>query len=112
MRIEEVVDNLVGNAIKYGGGKPVQVDLRTDGRDVVLRVVDQGIGMNEEQREKLFQRFERGVTGRQFHGMGLGLWISRQIVDASGGEIGVESAPGRGSSFTVRLPLDRGEAAG
>jgi PAS domain S-box-containing protein len=105
MRIEEVVDNLVGNADKYGQGKPVEVDLHTEDGTAVLRVVDHGIGIDAEHQQKLFQRFERAVTGREFQGMGLGLWISRQIVDASGGEIGIESALGQGSAFTVRLPL-------
>jgi PAS domain S-box-containing protein len=105
LRVEEVIDNLVGNAIKYGEGKPVEVDLHREGDRAVLRVVDHGIGIDEEHQRKLFQRFERAVSGPQFRGMGLGLWISRQIVDASGGEIGVESSLGRGSKFTVRLPM-------
>jgi PAS domain S-box-containing protein len=105
LRIEQVIDNLVANAVKYGQGKPVEVDLHAEAGAAVLRVVDHGIGIEEEHQQKLFQRFERAKSARNFDGMGLGLWISRQIVDASGGEIGVESRPGEGSSFTVRLPL-------
>lgn len=111
LRVDQVVNNLVGNAVKYGQGKPVEVDLHAQDGHAVLRVVDHGIGIDEEHQKRIFQRFERAVTSRDFGGLGLGLWISRQIVEASGGSIEVESTPGRGSTFTVRLPVNRQEPA-
>ncbi len=104
-RIDQVVDNLVGNAVKYGQGKPIEVDLRVQDGMALLRVVDHGIGIRPEHQKKIFQRFERATGTRDFGGLGLGLWISSQIVEASGGAIEVESAAGSGSTFTVRLPL-------
>jgi PAS domain S-box-containing protein len=105
LRIDQVVNNLIGNALKYGEGKPVEVSLRIENEDAVLRVVDHGIGIDEEHQLKIFQRFERAVGSRDFGGFGLGLWIARQIVEASGGGIGVRSKPGEGATFVVRLPL-------
>lgn len=107
LRVDQVVNNLVGNAVKYGQGKPVEVDLHGVDGQAVLRVVDHGIGIDAEHQQRIFQRFERAVAARDFGGLGLGLWISRQIVEASGGTIEVESTPGRGSTFTVRLPVNR-----
>lgn len=107
LRIEQVVSNLLENAVKYGQGQPVEAELRIDDGDAVLRVTDHGIGIDEEHQKKIFQRFERAVATRDFGGFGLGLWISRQIVEASGGKIEVESTQGQGSTFTVRLPMKR-----
>jgi PAS domain S-box-containing protein len=104
LRIEQVVTNLIANAIKYGRGNPVQVELTADEDAAILRVIDGGIGIDERHKERIFERFERAVAGRDFGGFGLGLWISRQIVEASGGTIAVQSALGQGSTFTVRLP--------
>ena len=108
MRMDQVVNNLVANAVKYGRGKPVEVDLRAEEGEAVLRVVDQGIGIDAEHQRKIFERFERAVTTREFGGFGLGLWISRQIVEASGGRIEVQSLRGEGATFTVRLPMKEG----
>jgi signal transduction histidine kinase len=105
LRMDQVVNNLVGNAIKYGEGKPVEVNLHREDGLAVLDVVDHGIGIDEEQQKRIFQRFERAVPTRDFGGFGLGLWITRQIVQASGGTIEVHSAPGQGAAFTVRLPI-------
>ncbi len=107
LRVEQVVNNLVANAVKYGEGKPVEVDLQMQDGVALLRVVDHGIGIDEGHQKRIFERFERAVATREFGGFGLGLWISRQIVEASGGTIEVESAPGKGSRFTVRLPMNR-----
>lgn len=105
LRIEQVVANLVSNAIKYGRGQPVDVEMRrVDGR-ARLSIQDRGIGIAPENLERIFDRFERGVSERHFGGLGLGLWIARQIVEASGGTIAVASRPGEGSIFTVELPL-------
>ena len=111
LRIEQVINNLVANALKYGGESPVEISLHQDHDTAVLEVVDRGIGIDEAHQQKIFQRFERAVAARDFGGLGLGLWITRQIIDASGGNIEVESAPGEGSTFTVRLPLDANATA-
>jgi signal transduction histidine kinase len=104
MRLDQVVTNLLTNAVKYGGGKPVNVDLsRADG-GVRLAVSDQGIGIAPEHQRRIFERFERATSARHYGGFGLGLWIARQIVESSGGTIAVDSAPGRGSTFVVELP--------
>jgi signal transduction histidine kinase len=111
MRMEQVVGNLVANAIKYGKGKPIEVATAIEDSEAVVRVTDHGIGIEREQQAKIFDRFERAVGAREFGGFGLGLWISRRIVEASGGRIGVESIPGDGATFTVRLPLAPGAQA-
>lgn len=105
MGIESVVRNLVSNAIKYGGGKPidVEIDIRADAACMV--VTDRGIGIAASEQERIFHRFERAVPSEHYGGLGLGLWIVRQIVEAHGGTISVASKPQCGSIFTVILPL-------
>ena len=107
LRVEQVVSNLLSNAIKYGDGQPIVIALDHDGRSARLLVKDRGIGIAPEQYERLFARFERGVSRRQYGGFGLGLWITRQLVDAMGGRISVDSRPGQGATFSIVLPLDR-----
>jgi PAS domain S-box-containing protein len=105
LRIEAVIGNLLSNAIKFGRGEPIELEVTKEGGRAVLRVTDHGIGIDPEQLRRLFQRFERAVSARQFGGFGLGLWIVRNVVEASGGSIDVESEPGRGATFSVYLPL-------
>jgi len=105
LRMDQIVTNLLGNAIKYGAGQPIDVDLRSDEVNATLVVRDRGIGIPPERQKGIFERFERAVSSRNFGGFGLGLWIVRQIVEASGGTIAVDSRPGAGSTFTVTLPL-------
>lgn len=111
LRIEQVLTNLLANALKYGAGTPVRVSLRRDGPRAVLEVADHGIGIAPEDQARIFERFERAVPAHHYGGLGLGLWIARQIVDASAGSIRVESAPGRGATFSVDLPVLPAEAA-
>ncbi|WP_164019896.1 CHASE domain-containing protein [Pyxidicoccus trucidator] len=117
LRLEQVLTNLVSNALKYGHGAPVQVHVRGEGAHVYLEVKDQGIGIAPEDARRIFGRFERAVSSRNYGGLGLGLFITRQLVEALGGTISVESLPGQGSTFTVRLPATtagedaKGEAA-
>jgi PAS domain S-box-containing protein len=107
-RLEQVLSNLLSNAIKYGEGKPVSVRLRRSGpRHVSLDVLDHGIGIAPDDQLRIFEKFERAASARHYGGLGLGLWIARQIVEASGGVLRVSSAAGEGSTFTVQLPLDR-----
>jgi PAS domain S-box-containing protein len=106
LRIEQVVTNLVSNAIKYGGGKPILVSARADGDRAWLMVQDHGIGIEKEKLSRIFDRFERAVPSHSYGGLGLGLYIARQIVNAHGGTIHVTSEPGSGSTFTVEIPKD------
>ncbi|WP_394844023.1 hybrid sensor histidine kinase/response regulator [Pendulispora brunnea] len=103
-RIEQITSNLLSNAIKYGQGKPILVQVSHDNGNARLSVHDQGIGIAPEQQARIFDRFERAVSVRHYGGFGLGLWIVRQIVEASGGQVTVESQVGHGSTFTVELP--------
>lgn len=115
MRLDQVVTNLLSNAIKYGGGKPIDVRLQVapEGRGRVRLVVrDRGIGIEQQHQRRIFERFERAVSAQHYGGFGLGLWIARQVVEASGGAITVESAPGLGSTFTVELPREDVSATG
>ncbi|MDQ3264939.1 MAG: CHASE domain-containing protein [Myxococcota bacterium] len=103
MRVEQVILNLLGNAIKYGEGKSVSLTLEEAGEDARLTVRDRGIGLAAEDVDRIFQRFERAVPAANYGGLGLGLYISRQIVEALGGTIHAISE-GEGSTFTVMLP--------
>jgi signal transduction histidine kinase len=103
-RLEQVVENLLGNALKYGEGKPVSVEVASDGDFARLVVRDEGIGIEPEALPRIFDKFERAASARHHGGLGLGLFIVRQIVDAHGGTIRVASEPGRGATFEVRLP--------
>jgi len=105
VRVEKVLSNLLQNALKYGAGKPVTVTAYAAGAVAILQVADQGIGIPGEDQERIFGRFERAVSGRHYGGLGLGLFIARQMVEALGGTITVASEVGRGATFTVCLPL-------
>ncbi|MEO6419456.1 MAG: ATP-binding protein, partial [Polyangiaceae bacterium] len=104
LRIDQVITNLLSNALKYGRGKPIDVSIAGDGERAYLLVKDQGIGISILDQRRLFGRFERAVAERHYSGFGLGLWIVRQIVEAHGGTVNVESNVGEGSVFRVELP--------
>jgi PAS domain S-box-containing protein len=110
-RLERVVMNLVSNAIKYGAGKPVHVDVHAAADRAILTVRDDGIGIDPEDQRRIFGQFERAVSSRNYSGFGLGLWIVREIVRMHGGSVLVASAAGAGATFTVSLPrgADRAE---
>ncbi len=105
-RIEQVLTNLLENAIKYSpDGGAIQVELRTEGNLVVLRVRDQGIGITPAERGQIFNQFTRTTAATAVaNGLGIGLYVTAQIVAGHGGVIDVISEPGQGSTFTVRLP--------
>ncbi len=103
-RTEQLVENLVGNALKYGHGSPVEISLREEHGMAVVVVRDHGIGIAREDQERIFAQFERAVSDLHYGGMGLGLWIVRQILEAAGGTIEVESRPNEGAAFTIRMP--------
>jgi signal transduction histidine kinase len=106
MRLEQLLTNLLTNALKYGGGHPVEIHVTSSGGRACWSIRDQGIGIAPEDRDRIFGRFERAVSTRQYGGLGLGLYISREIVRALGGDIQVESQPGAGAVFTIALPLE------
>jgi signal transduction histidine kinase len=103
--LEQVIVNLLSNAIKFGTGKPIEITVECDATLARLVVRDHGTGIAPDRVPHIFERFERGVTTRQYGGLGLGLYIVKGIVDAFGGVIHVESKLDEGSIFTVELPL-------
>ena len=103
-RFEQVILNLLTNAAKYGSGKPVKIDVTESDGIAEVVIEDHGIGISSEDQAKIFQRFERTAKAKEYPGLGLGLYISHQIIAAHGGTIGVASKPGEGSRFTVRVP--------
>jgi len=106
--IRRVFDNLLDNAVKYTPEEGrVWVRLRTEGDSALVEVADTGIGIEPRDQERIFERFYRvdKARSRELGGTGLGLSIVKHIVQAHGGEVSVESVPGRGSTFRVRLPL-------
>ncbi|MCE0914082.1 MULTISPECIES: hybrid sensor histidine kinase/response regulator [unclassified Pseudomonas] len=104
-RIEQVVANLLSNALRYGERKPVQVRVFEAGEMACVQVQDHGIGIDAQHLQRIFQQFERVAAQQATGGLGLGLYISEQIVLAHGGRIQVDSQAGIGSTFTVYLPL-------
>jgi signal transduction histidine kinase len=105
LRLDQIATNLIGNAIKYGRGRPIDVYVEHTPDAAVLRIVDEGIGIAPDDQARIFERFERAVSVRHYGGFGLGLWIVRQLVEALGGTIRVTSALDVGSTFEVRLPI-------
>ncbi|HEY5937367.1 MAG TPA: HAMP domain-containing sensor histidine kinase, partial [Kofleriaceae bacterium] len=103
LRIDQVITNLVVNAIKYGAGRPLLIRGTAVDQTVMLEVIDHGIGISPEDADRIFGKFERAVSSHH-GGLGLGLFIARQIVEAHGGTIGLESKLGAGSVFRVSLP--------
>ncbi|MBI3485633.1 HAMP domain-containing histidine kinase [Candidatus Daviesbacteria bacterium] len=105
LRIEQVVTNLISNAIKYGESKPINIKVTNSGSSGKVIITDQGIGIPLEQKDKIFAKFERAANSSKYQGLGIGLYITAQIIKAHNGKINVESKPNKGSIFTVELPL-------
>lgn len=104
-RIEQVITNLLTNAAKYASGKPIVVKVVQNIGEAILSVKDQGPGIAEEDQARIFNRFERAKTTEFIKGLGLGLFITQEILDMHGGKINVKSSPGEGAEFIVSLPL-------
>jgi signal transduction histidine kinase len=104
-RIDQVVTNLLTNALRYGGGKPVAVTVAPSGNEALVSVRDQGMGVAEADQERIFEQFERTEGAAQVPGLGLGLYIARQIAQAHQGRLEVRSRPGEGAEFILSLPL-------
>lgn len=106
LRLEQVLINLLTNALKYGKRHPIAIGARIEGDVVHIEVRDRGIGLAPSETERIFRKFERAVPTAHYGGLGLGLYIARQIVEAHRGAIAVDSTLGEGSTFRVSLPLD------
>ena len=104
-RVEQVLANLLSNAMKYGMHQPIHVSVRRQADSALILVRDQGIGIAEEAQARIFERFERAVPVRNYGGLGLGLYLVRWIVNSHGGAVRVESKPNAGATFIVELPL-------
>jgi signal transduction histidine kinase len=102
--LRQAIGNLLTNASKFGAGNPIEVVVDGDPTSALLAVRDQGIGIAAADQERIFAPFERAVSADHYGGLGLGLHIVRKVVIAHGGEVAVESRPGAGATFTVRLP--------
>ncbi len=108
--LERVVTHLVSNALKFGDGKRIDIELRATADRASLSVRDHGIGISAQDQHRIFERFERAVSERHYGGFGIGLWVARQAVEAHGGVIRVQSHGRDGSEFTVELPLQKSAA--
>jgi signal transduction histidine kinase len=104
-RVEQIIINLLTNALRYGGSKPVKVTLaKQDGRAQIV-VRDQGVGIAPDDQARIFDPFERAGTKDVREGLGLGLYIARQLAESHGGTLDVDSAPQQGAAFSLTLPL-------
>ena len=108
-RIEQVVTNLLTNAFRYGRGAPVEVRLDGNGSHACVVVRDGGPGIEPAEQQRIFAQFERGTGATGVPGLGLGLFISREIAQAHQGNLEVESTPGNGAAFRLCLPRGSGE---
>ncbi|WP_409480155.1 PAS domain S-box protein [Pseudobdellovibrio sp. HCB154] len=109
LRLEQVIVNLISNAIKFGAGKPIAVKVFVENGKAKFTVRDMGIGISKENQNRIFERFERAVSVNSFGGLGLGLYIVKELVETHGGHISVESELGEGATFVVELPLNSPE---
>jgi PAS domain S-box-containing protein len=105
-RIEQALGHLLSNALRYGVGHPVDVRVEADGDLARLAVVDRGVGIDPADAERIFERFERAASWRNYGGLGLGLYLTRRIVEAHGGTVHAEGSRGAGATFVIELPKD------
>ncbi len=106
LRLEQVISNLLANAVKFGAEKPVEVSVRKTGRHATVSIRDHGIGIPEDRLPHIFGRYERAVSTLDYGGLGLGLYIARRIMEAHHGTITAENAEGGGARFKISLPAD------
>lgn len=110
-RLEQAIGNILNNAIKYGKGKPVEIYLNSLHSEAFLSITDHGIGIEEGNIERIFGRYERAISPSEISGLGLGLYISRQIIETHNGNLSVKSAKEEGSTFIIKLPMIFKEAS-
>lgn len=106
-RLEQVITNLISNAIKYGQGKPIEISIEKNDHDALIKVRDFGLGIDKKDQERIFQKFERAIESSSISGLGLGLWISDQIIKEMKGSITLESELNQGATFFVTIPLKK-----
>ena len=105
-RVGRALDELLDNALKFGGTEPIEVSFRLDAGDAVVTVRDHGMGISSDKIDSIFSPFERASSKQHFGGLGLGLFVARAIAEAHGGSLAVTSSPDRGATFVMRLPMD------
>ena len=105
LRLEQVLDNLISNALKYGNNNPIIVELERQNSTAIIKVIDQGIGIKPSEIEKIFSLFKRGDIEKDYKGLGIGLYIANHIITLHGGKIDLKSKPNNGSTFTIYLPI-------
>jgi signal transduction histidine kinase len=105
LAVSEIVENLLSNAMKYGDRKPIEIGLASENGWARITVEDHGLGIANEDRERIFERFERVIGGHTSSGFGIGLWLTRNLAESMGGSISVVGKQGAGSRFTVMLPI-------
>jgi two-component system, OmpR family, sensor kinase len=110
MAVEQILEHLLSNAIRYGAGCPIEVALASDGKTARLAVRDYGIGISQADQERIFGRLFNRRRTRASAGFGVGLWITKRLVGEIHGQISVSSTPGAVSTFTVKFPLRPGDA--
>lgn len=109
VRVEQIAVNLLANAVRYGAGKPIQVRIVPAGTTAEIEVRDHGVGIADEDQERIFAQYERVAGQPSTGGFGLGLWIVKRLCNAMGGDVAVRSRPGEGAAFTVTLPRAESE---
>jgi signal transduction histidine kinase len=105
LRVDQAIMNVLSNALKYGTGSPIRVSLSVDQGDAVIEIADRGPGIPEGDLERIFARFERASPVRHYGGLGLGLYVARQVVEVQGGTIAARNMADGGACFTIRLPI-------
>jgi PAS domain S-box-containing protein len=111
-RLDEAIGNVISNAIKYGAGKPIDVELKVDDGNATLIVQDRGIGIPVEDLSRIFGRFERTSISHNYGGLGLGLYIAKQVIEQHEGSIRAESRSGGGARIVIELPLKNTDEKG
>lgn len=107
-RLEQVITNLLSNAIKYGNGKPIDIQISKSGSNAKFIIKDGGVGMTPEEQKVIFDLFKRASGPKEYKkGLGVGLFITSQIINIHGGKVKVSSIPSKGTSFTIELPLKK-----